>query len=70
VTPGASCPNRILRTREDFTLIAKHKLNAAYFQGAVVLAGAAGLVTQSWAVFFIVLALLVATALASRDIRP
>jgi hypothetical protein len=52
------------------TLSAKHKLNAAYFQGAVVLAGAAGLATQSWTVFFIVLALLVATALSSGDIRP
>lgn len=48
---------------------AKHKLNALYFQGAAVLAGVAGLLTQSWEVFFVVLALLLVAAVASGDIR-
>jgi hypothetical protein len=55
---------------EDRTLSARHKLNAAWLRWAGLLAGLAGLVTQSWPVFFVVLALLVAAALAAGDIRP
>jgi hypothetical protein len=55
---------------EDLTLGAKRKLNSLYFQGAVVTAGVAGLLTQSWTVFFVVLALLTAAAVISGNIRP
>jgi hypothetical protein len=44
---------------------AKHKLNAAYFQGALLVAGVLGIWTESIAVFAIVLVgLLVASALS------
>jgi hypothetical protein len=55
---------------EDFTLGAKRKLNSLYFQGAVVTAGVAGLLTQSWTVLLVVLALLTAAAVISGNIRP
>jgi hypothetical protein len=55
---------------EDSNLGAKRKLNSLYFQVAVVMAGVAGLLTQSWTVFFVVLALLTAASVVSGDIRP
>ncbi len=36
----------------------------------MVTAGVAGLLTQSWTVFFVVLALLVTAAVVSGNIRP
>jgi hypothetical protein len=49
---------------------ARQKLNAAYFQGSVVVAAVAGLVTESWPVFFVALAALVGTNLCAGNIRP
>jgi hypothetical protein len=48
---------------------AKHKLNAAAFNGAMLFAMLAGGLTGSWGVFLIVLALMVISAMAARDIR-
>ena len=60
---------RRLNYEEVCTLGAKSKLNAASFNGAVALAGMAGLLTGSWAVFLALLALLTAAAVAAGDIR-
>lgn len=49
---------------------ARHKLNAAYFNGALLLAGIAGLVMNSWPAFFLVLAVGVITNLHAGGIRP
>ena len=49
---------------------ARHKLNTAYFQGAVVIAGVVGLATGSWKIFFLGLVILVAGGLYGGDIRP
>jgi hypothetical protein len=49
---------------------ARQKLNAAYFQGSVVVAAVAGLLADSWPVFFITLAVLVGANLCAGDIRP
>jgi hypothetical protein len=48
---------------------AKQKLNVAVFNGAIVFAGLAGLLTKSWTVFAVVLALMVAAAYLAGDIR-
>ena len=50
-------------------LTAKHKLNAACLQGAVVIAGLIGLVTQSFVIFGIALVVLLIGALMAGDIR-
>ena len=49
---------------------ARHKLNTAYFQGAIVIAGVVGLATASWKIFFLALAVLMAGGLYGGDIRP
>jgi hypothetical protein len=49
---------------------ARHKLNSAYFMGSILLAGVMGGLTQSWAVFFVALVVLVACNLAAGEIRP
>ncbi len=49
---------------------ARHKLNQAYFNGAVFFAAIMGMLTESWAVFFVILGLSIAIALHSGDIRP
>jgi hypothetical protein len=48
---------------------AKHKLNAAHFQGALLVAGLAGALTDSWAVFVIALVALLAAAYHAGDVR-
>lgn len=48
---------------------AKHKLNNAHLNGAVLLAGLAGLLTDSVGVFAIALLVLIGAALASGEIR-
>ncbi len=48
-------------------MTAKHKLNSAYFHGALIVAGILGVVTESYFVFFIALAgLLVGNVLAGE----
>ena len=49
---------------------ARTKLNGAYFIGCVVLAAIVGGLTQSWAVFFIALVVLILGSLMAGDIRP
>jgi hypothetical protein len=49
---------------------ARTKLNRAYFNGSVVIAALAGLVAQSWPLFFLALAVLLASNLYLREIRP
>ena len=49
---------------------ARQKLNHAFFTGSVLLAGAAGALAQSWAVFFVALGVLLLSNLYLREIRP
>jgi hypothetical protein len=48
---------------------ARHKLNTAYFNGAVLAAAAAGWLTGSWLVFGLALVALLALACATNSIR-
>jgi hypothetical protein len=48
---------------------AKHKLNAAYFQGALLVAGLVGALADSWAVFVIALIALLLAAYHAGDLR-
>jgi hypothetical protein len=54
---------------EGLTLSAKHKLNGAHLDFALLLAGVAGLACQSWTVFFVVFVVLTVIALIAGDIR-
>ena len=49
---------------------ARQKLNIAHVNGALVIAGIVGLVTQSWFAFFLILAGGVLAALYLGNIRP
>jgi hypothetical protein len=49
---------------------ARKKLNSSYVGGSLVLSGAIGLMTQSWAVFLVLLILLLAIHLYEGNIRP
>jgi hypothetical protein len=49
---------------------ARQKLNAAYFQGSLVLAAVAGWLSQSWLGFFVSLAVLLGLNLFWHEIRP
>jgi hypothetical protein len=49
---------------------ARDKLNWACVNGALLLAGCAGLMTGSWAVFWIALIVAIAIGLCGGDIRP
>jgi hypothetical protein len=48
---------------------ARHKLNQAHLLGAVAIAAVAGLLTESWAVFFIAVTVLLGGAICAGDIR-
>jgi hypothetical protein len=52
------------------SLSARHKLNAAFFNGSLFLAGVAGALTGSWLVFSLALAALVAANVVAGEIRP
>ena len=49
---------------------ARQKLNTAYFNGALLLSAFVGLATESFALFLIALAVSLAGACHSGDIRP
>lgn len=49
---------------------ARNKLNIAYLNGAVIVAGIAGLLTQSWAIFGVVLVGLLIGNVITGAIRP
>ncbi|SFJ15407.1 hypothetical protein [Planctomicrobium piriforme] len=49
---------------------ARHKLNAAAFNGCLILAGLAGLFSQSWTIFWVGLILFTFAATLSGGIRP
>jgi hypothetical protein len=48
---------------------AKHKLNSAHFMGSIIVSGLIGLVTESFGVFLVALAALLAAAYHAGDIR-
>jgi hypothetical protein len=48
---------------------AKHKLNSAHFMGSLVASGLIGLITESFAVFLVVLAAALAAAYHAGEIR-
>jgi hypothetical protein len=48
---------------------ARNKLNVAYFNGSVIVAGLIGMVIQSWPIFVAALAVLVIGNLIAGDIR-
>jgi hypothetical protein len=49
---------------------ARQKLNQSYFNGSLVIAALVGLVAQSWPLFFLALAVLLASNLCCGEIRP
>ncbi len=49
---------------------ARTKLNQAYFNGSLIIAAMVGLVAQSWLLFFLALAVLLASNLYLQEIRP
>ncbi len=49
---------------------ARHKLNQAYVNGAVIFAAVIGVLTESWPIFFVTLGLSIAIAVHAGDIRP
>ncbi len=48
----------------------RNKLNVAYFNGCLAVAAVLGAVAESWAVFVLAFAALVAGGIAGGDIRP
>lgn len=48
---------------------AKHRLNAAHFRGALLIAGMIGGLTESWTAFWITLVTLVIADILAGDIR-
>jgi hypothetical protein len=65
----ASRVRNTIGTREGGNMSARKKLNTAYVTGSLVVAGFIGLMTQSLAVFVIVLAVLVALHFYEGNIR-
>lgn len=55
---------------QEINMNARKKLNWAYVNGTVVIAGTLGAVTGSWLVFFVAAGVLTAANLASGAIRP
>gem|GEM_PF-3554999 len=49
---------------------ARSKLNTIFFQAALVVAGLAGLFTESWNVFLCTLAVLTAVLIVTGEVRP
>jgi len=49
---------------------ARNKLNAAYANGALIIAAILGLLLQSWPVFIVVAIWLLIESLSTGDIRP
>ena len=49
---------------------ARHKLNAAYFYGCILVAAALGLAAQSWTLFLVALAVSLGLGVHAGDIRP
>ena len=49
---------------------ARQKLNMAYLEGGLILAAAFGVLAQSWAVFWVTLAVLIGGGLHAGTIRP
>lgn len=48
---------------------ARHKLNAAYIHGSLLIAGLIGAATESWNVFVLAASILTATSVLSGEIR-
>ena len=48
---------------------ARHKLNQAYFNGSLIIAGVVGLATESFGLFVVVLGVLIMCNMHSGEIR-
>ena len=48
---------------------ARHKLNSACINGVLLISGVAGVLTQSWGVFFVVAGILTVTSIIAGEIR-
>lgn len=48
---------------------ARQKLNSAYINGVLLIAGVAGVITESWGVFFVVADVLTFTSITVGEIR-
>ena len=48
---------------------ARHKLNSAYINGVLLISGVAGVLAQSWGVFFVVAGILTVTSICAGEIR-
>ena len=51
-------------------MTARHKLNTASVNGALLIAGLVGFLSQSWLVFGIAAVILIAGAMHNGDVRP
>ncbi len=65
---GISCPRRS-GGKEVRRLSARHKLNVAFVNGALIVAGVVGMAFRSWLVFLIVAVVLVVGAIYAGDVR-
>jgi hypothetical protein len=64
-------PNIIqTRMRRFADVNARRRLNISYLNGSLLFAGIIGVGAQSWAVFLVALAVLIATGVYCGDIRP
>lgn len=59
----------VINREEVRPMGARQKINAANFHGSFVVAGIAGLITESWTVFVLAASVLVFLAWHSGDIR-
>jgi hypothetical protein len=55
---------------EEERMSARRKLNAAFFNGSIIVAAVIGLLFESWTAFAVVLALLLVGSLLAGEIRP
>jgi type IV secretory pathway TrbD component len=62
-------PTQSWLRHEGKTMGARRKLNQAYFNGSLIIAGVLGLITQSWVIFSLVLISVLGLNVASRNIR-
>jgi hypothetical protein len=61
---------KIRNKRRWHGMNARQKLNLAYVNGAVVMAGVVGMLAKSWAVFWVSLVVVVIVHVGSGGIRP
>ena len=69
VDSGGTAHGARFLCRKGASLSAKHKLNSAHINGALIIAALLGFATGSMALFLIAAALLIAQGLHNGDIR-